>query len=297
MAMKKHTLFTLGFLVLSLSGWSQANLLNAKEPETVGIKTDAQVAADFNEPIEYAYVDDRDVLWSKTVWEKVDLDERVNFPYYYPTDTINISSKRRSLYDVLMKNIKNGKIKHIYTDSYFNEKRQLSEISAALQKVDTLEMGYDQINAGEKISEEYVTKRNITAADIEAFHIKGIWYFDKRLGEMRYRILGIAPVAPDVNFIDAEDPDMVELFWVWYPHAREVLHEALVFNNRNSSQPLNYDMMLNARRFSGYIYKEDNVQEDRQVTDYVYEDALMQILESERIKNKIRDFEQDMWEN
>ena len=29
----------------------------------------------------------------------------------------------------------------------------------------------------------------------------------------------------------------------------------------------------------------------------IYKDALRQILESERIKNKIRDYEQDMWNN
>ena len=71
-------------------GFSQANILNAKSPEEIGVKTDAQLALDNDKPLEYGYVDDRDILYSRMTWEKVVLDERVNFPLYYPIDTNNI---------------------------------------------------------------------------------------------------------------------------------------------------------------------------------------------------------------
>jgi gliding motility associated protien GldN len=278
---------------------AQANILNAKKPQEIGIKTEAQIALDNDAPLEYGYVDDRDILWSKTVWEIIDLDERVNFPLYYPTDTIDIGADRRSLYDVLIKNIKNGNLKDVYADSYFTDKREFSDLSATLQKVDTTDYGYEQINAGEALSPEYVVRRDLTAADIEEYHIKGIWYFDKRQGELKYRLLGIAPVAPDVNFIDDESIDQaenkVELFWVWYPDVRQILHKAKVFNQRNTAQPISFDMLLNARRFGAIIYREDNIQGDRNVDDYIADNALFQLLESNRIKEVIRDREQDMW--
>ncbi len=92
-----------------------------------------------------------------------------------------------------------------------------------------------------QVPEEYITRRDITAADIEQYLIKGMWYFDKRLGELKYRLIGIAPVAPDVNFIDDDtvDPEenKVPLFWVWYPSARDILHKARVFNQKNPSKP------------------------------------------------------------
>ncbi|HNU59111.1 MAG TPA: gliding motility protein GldN, partial [Aquaticitalea sp.] len=84
-------------------------------------------------------------------------------------------------------------------------------------------------------------------------------------------------------------------FWVFYPEVREVLHQAKAFNNKNSSMPFSFDHLLNSRRFNGYMYKEENVYGDREVKDYVADNALMQLLESDRIKEKIRDFEQDMW--
>ena len=295
----KNVLLIGAVTLLPVSIMAQANILNAKLPEEIGRKTEAQKALDNDAPLPYGYVDDRDILWSKTVWEVIDLDERVNFPLYYPIDTVDIGSDRRSLYDVLIKNIKNGKIKDIYVDSYFTEKRDFSDLSATLQKIDTTDYGYEQLNAGEQVSPEYINKRDLTAADLEEYLIKGIWYFDKRQGELKYRLLGIAPRAPDVNFIDDENMDQEEnkvaLFWVWYPSARQVLHEAKVFNQRNTAQPISFDMLLNARRFNAVIYKEDNVFGDREIKDYISDNALFQLLESKRIKETIRDKEQDMW--
>ncbi|MBW4971483.1 gliding motility protein GldN [Croceibacter atlanticus] len=288
-------LLTLSGLLITSLGFSQANLLNAKTPDEIGVKTEEQIKYDNDDPLEYGYVDDRDVLWSKTTWEIVDLDERVNFPLYYPIDTNNIGKDRRSLYDVLLSNIKNGNIETIYTDSYFTEKRTLKDISAALSKVDTTDYGIEQYNAGEEIDAQYITRRDINAGDISEYHVKGLWYFDKRQGELKYRLLGIAPCAPDVNFIDEEDTQVVELFWVWFPGVREVLHNAKAFNRQNSSQPITFDHLLNSRRFNGVIYKEDNEYGDRTVEDYINNNALMQLLESDRIKEQIRNFEQDMW--
>ncbi|MFM1879327.1 MAG: hypothetical protein RLZZ241_2193 [Bacteroidota bacterium] len=284
---------------LPVSVWTQSNILNARKPEDIGKRTEAQVNLDNDKPLKYGYVDDRDILWSETIWEVVDLDERINFPLYFPTDTIDISPDRRSLFDVLISNIKSGNLTDIYVDSYFTEKRKFEDLSAALVKVDTTDLGYEQINAGEEISQEYINRRALTAADIEEYRIKGMWYFDKRQGELKYRLLGIAPVAPDVNFIDDEsmapEDALVELFWVWYPSARQILHDAKVFNQRNTSQPISFDMVLNARRFNGVIYKQENIYGDRNIKDYITDNALFQLLESERIKEQIRNREQDMW--
>ncbi|MBT8270739.1 MAG: gliding motility protein GldN [Flavobacteriaceae bacterium] len=277
------------------SGYSQANILNARTPEEIGVRTDAQKLLDNDKPLEYGYVDDRDILYSRMAWEKIVLDERVNFPMYYPIDTNNIGKNRRSLFDVLMTAVKKGDIPNIYDDSYFTAKRTLKDIEAALVRVDTTELGIEQLNAGEELSSEYINRRDITAADIAEYHVKGLWYFDKRHGELKYRLLGIAPVAPDVNFIDSEDVDLVPLFWVFFPDAREVLHEAKAFNNENSAVPITFDHLLNSRRFNGYIFREENVQGDRTIMEYISDNALMQLLESNRVKEKIRDFEQDMW--
>ena len=86
----------------------------------------------------------------------------------------------------------------------------------------------------------------------------------------------------------------IDLFWMFYPDTRQVLFEAEAFNESNTSKPVNFDHMINSRRFSAFIYKEDNVFQDRSLKEYIPENALMQLLESERIKEKVRNKEQDM---
>jgi hypothetical protein len=56
-----------------------------------------------------------------------------------------------------------------------------------------------------------------------------------------------------------------------------------------------FDELINARRFNSVIYLEENMQEDREVKEYISKNSFMQLLESERIKEKIRNFEHDMW--
>ena len=283
-------------------GIAQANLLNAKLPQEVGQLNEAQSSADNLDAIEYGYIDDRDVLWSKTVWEIIDLNERINFPYYYPT--INngmLSNNRRSLFRVLLDNIEAGEITEIYSTSYFNNKITFDELNETLESKQLSEEGINKSNAGEEITDNDYDIFKIETDKVVQFRVKGTWYFNKRLGELKYRLLGLAPVAPDVSTLSqgpaAMADALVPLFWIWYPDARKSLSSAKVFNNKNSSQPITFDNMLNSRRFNSVIYKEENVYEDREVKDYIYEDALRQLLESERIKSVIRDFEQDMWSN
>src|SRR6218665_1944968 len=100
----------------SSASFAQSNLLNAKTPEEIGKKTAAQLISDNDKPLPYGYVHDRDVLMGKTILEFVDVDERINFLLYYPIDTPFVGKERRSLFDVLVKNIKNGKITEVYSD-------------------------------------------------------------------------------------------------------------------------------------------------------------------------------------
>lgn len=298
MTFKNVVLTVFGLLLATVSAHAQLNVLNAKTPEEIGKKTEAQIAYDNDEPLPYGYTDERDILWSKTTWEIIDLDERVNFPLYYPIDTNNIGSERRSLYDVLVKNIKNGNIEDVYADSYFTEKRTLKDISASLVYSDTTDLGIEQLNAEGIVDPQYIRRFDLDAGDIEEWRIRGIYYLDKRQGELKYRMLGICPVANEARSKAYPDDNLdskVELFWVWFPGARKALHEAKAFNRKNTSQPISYDHLLNSRRFNAMIYKEDNVQGDRGVRDYINDNALMQLLEAERIKDQIRNMEIDLW--
>ena len=283
-------------IVLSISSASaQLNILNSATPQDIGLKTLDQLAYDNDMPLPYGFIDERDILWSKATWEIIDLDERVNFPLYYPIETEAIGSDRRSLYDVLISNIKNGNITDIYTDSYFIDKTSLTELESSLVYID--EEAYKAEKQQTGIDDPTLIDRYyLEAANIEQWKIRGLWYIDKRLGELRYRIIAICPVAEEARAQATGDKGgLVDLFWVYFPSAREVLHEAKAFNKKNTSRPISYDHILNSRRFSSVIYKEENVYGDREVKEYISENAFMQLLESDRIKEKIRNIELDLW--
>ena len=91
------------------------------------------------------------------------------------------------------------------------------------------------------------------------------------------------------------DKDDGSLFWVFFPSTRNVLHDAKVFNPKNASHPISFDHMLNARRFSAVIVREENIYGNRAIEDYVRGNSLFQLLEADKIKEKIRDREMDMW--
>ncbi len=269
---------------------AQANLLNAKKVEQIGVKTQAQIDSDADAPLPYGHISDRDVLWSKVVWEFVDLNQKINLPYYYPVDTTSTSNDRRSLFDTLLAGIKSGKIKEVYDDSYFTTRVGMKEIEEKTVNI-------RQIDGGEE-NGGYDDPYYVQSEDIKGYLIKGIWYFDKRQGELKYRMLALAPMGPDVQVMgvdDIVDEEIYELFWVFFPDAREVLHDSKVFNPKNSAHPISYDNLLNARRFNSTVIKEENLYGDRSIKDYIRGNALFQLLEADRIKDGIRDREMDMW--
>ncbi|QXP72651.1 gliding motility protein GldN [Tenacibaculum sp. AHE15PA] len=265
---------------------AQANLLNSQKVEEIGFKSEAQIASEDDKPLPYGYISDRDVLWSKVVWEYVDLNQKINLPYYYPIDTTSAGLTRRSLFDTLLKGISNGEITEVYSDSYFTTKIAMEDIDKVTSN--QRDDGYGNVDT-----------YSIQSADIKGYLIKGLWYFDKRGGELKYRMLALAPMGPDVQVLGVEEIDdkenVYELFWVFFPDARETLHDSKVFNPKNSAHPLSYDNLLNARRFTSTIMKEENIYGDRSIKDYVRGNSLFQLLEADRVKESIRDREMDMW--
>ena len=295
---------TVIFCLLATAGFAQANLLNAKTTEEIGKRTAAQDSLDNDKPLPYGYVGDRDILFGKKIWEVIDLNQRINFPLYYPVEK-NLGNDRKPLYDVLITAVRDGRIAQVFSDEYFNTKQTVKDIESRLVRVDTSDAGIEEMNSNlkayrsgkMKINPEFITRTEIEADAVSAYKVLGLWYFDKRQGELKYRMLAICPLVPDVTTLGSGDKNEppIELFWVYFPAARDILHKSKAFNDKNSAIPIDFDHLLNARRFSAVVIKEENVYADRAINDYLKDNSQMQLLESERVRDKIRNFEQDMW--
>ena len=260
---------------------AQSNILNTKDPALIGIKNIDQKQSDEESSfLEYNFIDDRDILWSKIVYEKIDLNEKLNFPLLFPI-VDSEDRTRKSLWRILKENIENGNIKKVY-DSRSDDFLSSNEIVKKDSIIDTYSSKYFE---GDSKPKTYAGSE-----DIKAYYIKGMWYFDKRQSEMKYRLLGLMPYGNNLKEKGKEQP----YFWIWYPSIREILHKEMVYNDKNNANRISFDQLLISRRFNSYIYKEDNINGNRAIEVYKKK-GLQSILESERIKKEILDFEQDMW--
>ena len=365
-------------LLFSFELDAQVNLLNAQDPADIGKRDQKQIKQDEDKKLEYGYVDERDIMFSKVIWEIIDLDQRVNFPYLYPTDTTVVGKERRPLIHYLLKGIQSGDITLIYSDGKFNDKISLDDLeendtfeftyinkkgtdylqqyggrqaviddnNLSLGEFDIIYQNYfddygepfnnnedwyiwmdDSVNRGlidkdvalqpyenaqeeaiinwfsEEFGDKYISTDRFEYGMVDHYKIKGVWYFDKRIAELKYRPLAIDPVARQVVIMKEDrnisDPSLkspaVPMFWIYYPDARDVLKDSYVFSDSNSAIRKSFDELINARRFHTMIYLEENMYEDREIGQYISKNAFMRLLESERIKEKIRNFEHDMW--
>tara|TARA_B100000161_G_scaffold90972_1_gene63887 strand:- start:507 stop:1346 length:840 start_codon:yes stop_codon:yes gene_type:complete len=277
--------------------------LNAKNPSEIGDTSSSEAITEF---VDYEYVDDKNILWSKVVYEFIDLNERLNFPLLFPVNDTKYDDTRKSLWRVIRENIENGKISEVYdsnNDNFTEASRIIGKDSTDQEAKVFKNYNISDIYKSKYVPESFVPREVASSADIFGYVIKGVWYFDKIHAELRYRLLAIQPYGKDLKTsVDGEETE-TGYFWIWYPSIREILDKHLVFNDKNNNNRISFDELLINRRFSSYIYKYDNVYGDREIRDYIRQrdnESYAQwqtriVMESERIKKEILDFEIDMW--
>lgn len=228
----------------------------------------------------YAPVREADVLWEKKIWRIIDIREKMNLPFAYPV---------RPFFTILKEAAANNEIT-VYSveDDQFTTPLTEEEIKAMGATVDTVPI-FDPDSYDESWK---VIVNEMAPEDVKRFRIKEIWYFDESTSTLKVRILGIAPLVEERdengNF-RFERP----MFWVYYPDAREVLAREAVFNMyQNDAAPMTWEDLFEMRFFSSYITKESNVF-DRRLEHYLAGTDLL--MESEKIKQQIFNFEHDLW--
>jgi len=302
----KYLIFSISIL-LSTSMFGQ-NVLNASSPASLRALRDAgltitskgDTVSNVKKALPYGYIEDSDILWSKTVWEIIDLNEKVNQPLYYTSNTI--VQRTNSLFQVLFDAVMSEKVKEVYDDEDFVDRLSIDAIKARVRKEKTSDALIDLINEGKTITDadkkQYTDVFETDTKKVLLVKIKGMWYVDKRLGELRYRLLGLAPMGPDPQTMGetfAEKGEVIDLFWVWYPDVREFLVNQMVFNPKNNVSTISYDDVLNARRFSSVIYKTESGFGNGNFEEYLPKDAKAQNTEHLRIRESILQIENDMW--
>lgn len=237
-------------------------------------------------PIPLPSVRKADIMWSKRLWREIDMRQKMNQPFYFPLEPHN---NWRNFITVIMDALKEGSITAYDPSSTDEFLVPLNYQEIITRQTDTFHREltrpyppYDQYDT--------VIYSEFDPNKVTRLRIKEDWYFDKKKSQMLVRILGICPVMiKERNDDEFSEP----LFWIYYPEARPILAQAEVFNRFNDAARRSYDEIFMKRFFNSYIYKEQNVY-DRRISEYAQ--GLDALLEAERIKNELLDFEQSLWE-
>ncbi|UTX48119.1 gliding motility protein GldN [Chryseobacterium sp. MA9] len=310
--MKKY----ISTLLVLVSGFAfSQTILNAASPEEFRQmrsesmrKAGDTVISNKVKPLEYGFVDDKDIYKSMFVWEIIDMNDKINQPFYYDNPDGLLSSSTRSLYQLLLDGALKGDIKEVYDDENFVTRLSPEAIQKRLESIRLDEEAIDILNSGRTLTEDEKKRLTdiirTTTDKVKVLKVMGMWFIDKRDGQMKYRPLGIAAMGPDPTSVGRIGPDgqplagadeLIDLFWIYYPSARDILANNYVFNRKNSSADLSFDDIINARRFSSIIYKSSSGLGDGTIKDYIPKNAEEQLEESDRIKSQILDMENDMW--
>lgn len=310
--MKKY----ISSLLVLVSGFVfSQTILNASSPEEFRRMRDENkqkvgdtVIDKTVKPLEYGFVDDKDILKSMFVWEIIDMNDKINQPFYFDNPDGLLSSPTRSLYQLLLDAAISGKIAEVYDDENFVTKLTPEGIQKRLESVRISDAAIDILNTGRQLTEEekkqYTDIFKTTTDKVKVLKIMGMWFIDKRDGQMKYRPLGLAAMGPDPAVQGRTGPngeplagadELIDLFWIYYPTARDVLANNYVFNKKNSAADLSFDDLINARRFSSIIYKSSSGLGDGTIKDYIPRNAEEQLEESDRIKEQILEMENEMW--
>jgi gliding motility associated protien GldN len=221
------------------------------------------------------------VFWEKRIWRVIDFREKINLPFTYPNEPF---------VQIIVDKIQDGELQAFSPlEDDFSLPMTKEQLWNKLAPIDTIRRPRLD-GEGEEI---VIIRTQPDWASFKKIKIKEDWIFDSKHSRMIVRILGIAPIRdvihPETGMYLGEE----ELFWIYYPEARNFLVNYEAFNPHNDGIMSSWDDVFEMRYFSSYIVKETNPF-DRSIENYAA--GIDAILEGEKIANEIFEFEHELWE-
>ncbi len=247
-------------------------------------------------PLAYEDLREDDAVYRQKIWREIDTREKMNLPFRYAADENNGNQRFIS---ILFKAIQDGPDNGGVTvfnavDDRFTTPMTIAEVAKTISGGSVSVPVYDSLG---NVTSYKETTAEVNLDSFYKFRIKEEVIFDKESSRLFWRILGIAPVK---NVITSTGLNLGEtpLFWVYYPDMRPIFAKYEVYNGKNYGARMSWEELFESRMFYGRIIKStlDNPY-DQFINQQMglKDNNILQLLQGEKIKNKIFDYEQNLW--
>lgn len=247
-------------------------------------------------PLAYEHLREDDAVFRERLWREIDIREKQNIAFRYSADEDNGNQRFIS---ILFKAIQDGPDNGGVTvfdavDDRFTTPLTVGQVASKISGGSVQVPIYDSLG---NITGYKETVAEVNLDSFYKFRIKEEVIFDKESSRLFWRILGIAPVK---NVITSQGLNVgeTELFWVYYPDMRPILMKYEVYNGKNFGAKMSWEELFESRMFYGRIIKStlDNPY-DRYLSEYqgLKDNKILQLLEGEDIKDRIFNYEQNLW--
>jgi len=239
-------------------------------------------------PLPYENLRVDDALFAHKVWRELDLREKMNQVFRYDA----ADDKGSQLFvSILLNAIQSGKVQ-AFTDDRFTTILSPAEINETLKgQLDTFPHTNDRLEVDAYI----VTREKFNVKSITKLRLMEQWIFDRESCRMFVRILGIGLLKTEYYPGTKKERGTSLMGWLYYPDLRPLLANYEVYNPKNMRAPMTWEELFESRMFSSYIVKTtmDNPS-NKYIKSYI-KDPILALLEGERVKEKIFNYEQDLW--
>lgn len=249
-------------------------------------------------PLAYEHIREDDATYVQRVWREVDIHEKMNLPFTYKAEG---DQGNQRFIMILLNAIKKEEITAFSAangDDRFTTPISFKDISQKLvgdvKTISVPDWTKDPDGSKGLMRDSTIAAEFNPDNTVERYWIKEDWIFDKESSRMHVRILGIAPVK-SVRNDDGTFRAVEPAFWVYYPDLRPMLARFDVYNGRNFGARMSWEELFESRMFASRIIKSTiNNPNDQFIFSYI-KDPILALLEGENVKEKIFNYEQDLW--
>lgn len=242
-------------------------------------------------PLPYEHLRWDDALFAEKVWREMDLREKMNMPFRYQAEDDNGDQRFIS---ILLRAVRSGEVT-AFSDDRFTTPMDSSGVQGITAGGPADTVAVRDVNDPNKIVSYRVTQASFDPNSVMKLRIKEEWVFDREASRMFVRIIGIAPLKT-LYLPNGQERGNSAMFWVYYPDLRPTLAKYEVYNPKNmGTGRMTWEELFESRMFSSYVIKSTLDNPNNRNIRQVIKDPILALLEGDNIKERIFNYEQDLW--